>query len=673
MRAREPNATGFVERDGVRSYYEVHGNGPAILLLPTWAIAHSRIWKMQVAYLARHFRAITFDPRGNGRSDRPRDPAAYAAAEYAADALAVLDATGTERAVLVALSRGTEPALRLAGGHPARVAGLVAIGASLPPLRTEPEEEWDTFDRHYSSYEGWRKWNRHYWREHYADFAEFFFAQAYNEPHSTKQREDAVGWALETDAETLVATHLGAYVEDLAAVHELVAGLRCPVLVIHGGRDEVVPPAVGATFAALTGGTLVTLAGSGHCPHARDPVKVNLLIREFAAPPPRPATWTRARSRPRRALFVSSPIGLGHARRDLAIARELRRLRPGLEIDWLAQHPVTALLEAAGERIHPASAALASESAHMESEAGEHDLPCFAAWRRMDEILLANFMVFHDLVEAEPYDLWIGDEAWEVDHYLHENPELKRAAYVWLTDFVGWLPMEPGEAGLTADHNAEMIEQVERHPRVRDRALFVGQPEDIVPGTFGDGLPEIREWVERHYAFTGYIADPPAVRAPSAGPVCLVTAGGSAVGAHLLRRVVEALPLVPGLRMIVLAGPRIDPAGWPAAEGLEVRGFEPELPACDVAVIQGGLSTAMELTAARRPFLYFPLRRHFEQNVHVPHRLDRYGAGRRMDYARDGPEEIAAGIAQALARPFAGASVETGGAARAAAAIAELL
>ena len=102
----------------------------------------------------------------------------------------------------------------------------------------------------------------------------------------------------------------------------------------------------------------------------------------------------------------------------------------------------------------------------------------------MDEILLANFMVFHDLVRDEHYDLWIGDEAWELDYYLHENPEQKQAAYVWLTDFVGWLPMPDGgerEAFVAADYNAEMIEHIARFPRVRDQAIFVGNPDDIVP------------------------------------------------------------------------------------------------------------------------------------------------------------------------------------------------
>ena len=108
----------------------------------------------------------------------------------------------------------------------------------------------------------------------------------------------------------------------------------------------------------------------------------------------------------------------------------------------------------------------------------------------------------------EDYDLWIGDEAWELDYYLHENPEQKRAAYAWFTDFVGWLPMPDGgerEAFLTADYNAEMIEHIARFPRVRDRAIFVGDPGDIVPDAFGPGLPLIRDWTKQHYDFAGYI------------------------------------------------------------------------------------------------------------------------------------------------------------------------
>ena len=696
-RALYPDAEGYVERDGVRVFYEVYGEGePTVLLMPTWSIIHSRCWKMQIPYLARHGRVVTFDGRGNGRSGRPTGPEAYVEQEFAHDALAVLDATSTERAVLVALSRGAERSLLLAAGHPERVDGIVFIAPALPLPPVVPRSRAAVeFNEPRETYEGWDKWNRYYWLEHYRDFLEFFFSQVFTEPHSTKQREDCVGWGLDTDPETLVDTQLAARLPDEDSVRELAERIHCPVLVIHGRDDAVRPHDSGAALAELTGGTLVTLEGSGHCPQVRDPVKVNLLLRDFVMPPA-PRSWVRGKSRRKRALYISSPIGLGHAQRDAAIADELRRLHPDLEIDWLAQHPVTAVLEKRGERIHPASHYLANESGHVESESAEHDLHCFQAIRRMDEILLSNFMVFHDVVRDDQYDLWIGDEAWELDYYLHENPEQKRAVYAWLTDFVGWLPMGDGgehEACLTADYNAEMIEHIARFPRVRDRAIFVGNRDDVVPDSFGPDLPLIRDWTEKHFAFAGYVTgfdprelgDRERLRAElgyrEGEQVCIVTVGGSGVGGDLLRRVIASFPeakeLVPALRMVVVAGPRIDPASLPTHDGLEVRTYVHELyrhlAACDLAVVQGGLTTSMELTANRRPFLYFPLRHHFEQNFHVRHRLERYGSGRCMDFATASPSVIAIAIAEEIGREVDYQPVETDGAARAAALIAELL
>ena len=229
-------------------------------------------------------------------------------------------------------------------------------------------------------------------------------------------------------------------------------------------------------------------------------------------------TWTRAGSRPRRVLYLSSPIGLGHARRDLAIAQQLKVLHPELQVDWLTQHPVTRVLQEAGERVHPASAWLASESAHIEAESGEHNLHVFQAIREMDEILVNNFMVFNDVVEETPYDLVIGDESWDVDYFLHENPELKRFSFAWLTDFVGWLPMPDlgdREALLTANYNAEMLEQRARYRQIRDRQVFVGNPQDVVDEPFGPGLPNIREWTIANYDFAGYVTgfEPPTTEA----------------------------------------------------------------------------------------------------------------------------------------------------------------
>jgi len=719
-RARYPDLTGVVERDGVRIAWEAYGEGePTVMLLPTWSIVHSRHWKLQIPYLARHYRVITFDGRGNGRSDRPADAAAYADTEFVADALAVLDATATQRAVLVGLSMGAGYALRLAAEHPERVEAAVFEAPALPFGDPDPERTSYPFDEPLERYEGWAKYNMHYWRQDYRDFLEFFFGQIFSEPHSTKQIEDGVGWGLETNAETLIRTEFAPY-PDRETASDLAARVTCPCLVVHGTEDQIIPVRYGRGLAEALGAEYVELVGSGHNPSARDPVRYDLELRAFIdrvhpptpraaaarLAPPAPDTlgeigggrrWVRGRARRRRALYISSPIGLGHAQRDVAIADELRGICPGLEIDWLAQHPVTAVLRARGERIHPASAALASESGHIESESGEHDLHCFGAWRRMDEILLANFMVFHDIVRDDPYDLWIGDESWELDYYLHENPELKAAAYVWLTDFVGWLPMPDGgerEAFLTADYNAEMIGHIARFPRVRDRAIFVGNPDDIVPDRFGPGLPRIRDWTEAHYDFAGYVTgfDPAALGDREAlraelgyrpdEQVCIVAVGGSGVGAPLLRRIAAAFPeakrLVPDLRMVIVAGPRIDPATLPPEQpGLEIRAYVHELyrylAACDLAIVQGGLTTTMELVANRRPFLYFPLRHHFEQHFHVRHRLERYDAGRPMDFDAATPEVIAQAIAAEIGTEPPFRPVETDGAARAARLIAQLL
>jgi len=398
----------------------------------------------------------------------------------------------------------------------------------------------------------------------------------------------------------------------------------------------------------------------------------------------------------KRALFVSSPIGLGHALRDVAIAKELRKLVPDLQIDWLAQHPVTTVLEAEGERVHPASRSLVSESAHIESESAEHNLHCFQAYRDMDEILVANFMVFHEVVNETDYDLWIADEGWDIDHFLHEHPALKRANYAWLTDFVGFLPMADGgdrEAAVTADYNAEMVEHVANHPQVRDRAIFVGNPGDCVDTRLGPGLPTVRDWTETHYDFAGYVtgfdpaelSDHESLRAELGyrpdERVCMVTVGGTGVGESLLRKVIASYPAakaaVPDLRMVVVAGPRIDPASLPSHEGLEVRPYVHHLyrhlAACDLAVVQGGLTTSMELTANKRPFLYFPLEHHFEQNFHVAHRLERHGAGRRMDYATETPESIAAAMGAEIDRDVDYRDVESDGAVNAAKLLAEML
>ncbi|HEY8437713.1 MAG TPA: alpha/beta hydrolase [Candidatus Limnocylindrales bacterium] len=282
-RARTPDADGFIDRGGVPVFFEVFGSGePTILLLPTWSIGHSRIWKAQIPDLARRHRVITFDPRGNGRSGRPSTADAYAEAEFARDALEVMAATGTERAVVVSLSKGAQRALILASDHPERVLGAVFIAPSLPfdRPRGTPRPLAEFLERR-DSYEGWDTYNAEYWRTDYRAFLDFFFGRCFTEPHSTKPTEDCVGWATETDPETLILSTVANGLLDREDVLDRAARVRCPTLVIHGRDDDVVPFAFGEELARATKGRLLAIDGGGHIPNARDPVKVNLAIREF--------------------------------------------------------------------------------------------------------------------------------------------------------------------------------------------------------------------------------------------------------------------------------------------------------------------------------------------------------------------------------------------------------
>src|SRR6266545_7005637 len=596
MRARQPDRSGYATNDGVRVYYEVYGDGPVtVLLMPTWALVHSRMWKMQVPYLARHFRVVTFDPRGNGRTDRPEDPAVYGSDAMASDTIAVLDATRTERAVMVAHCQGTRWAVKVAAGNPDRVTGLVAIGTNLPlsPPLPERMRYGEAFDDVLPTEEGWAKENRHYWLRDWPGYVEFFAGEMTPEAHTTKAVEDVVAWGTDTDARTMLCE--GAAPDQPASAQgwlDLIEQVRCPVLAITGDQDRITSSERSRRFAELTGGELLWLEGSGHLPHVRHPVVVNHAIKRFTdrvtGQVPRETAWLFARERGRKALYVSSPIGLGHVLRDLAIARALRQEVPDLRIEWLAQDPVTRMLEAAGEIIHPASGEMSSESAHWESEATGHDLHAFDAFRRMDEILCANYLLFDDVVRQTPYD-----------------------------------------------------------PRpYRDPA-------------------ELRRRL-------GYPAD---------GPLLAAAAGGTAVGRPLLELIAEGFAYlrkdVPEARMVMVTGPRIDPRELPDVEGLEKVGFLPDafahLAAADAAVVQGGLSTTMELVAAGRPFVYFPIARHWEQQHFVAHRLRYYRAGIPLDYAATTPARLAAAMRTAMRRRPRYRPLPTDGATRTAHRIASLL
>jgi pimeloyl-ACP methyl ester carboxylesterase len=284
-RARLPDRSGFATAtDGVRLAFSIYGSGaPTLVLLPSTPIVHSRQWKAQVPYLARHFRVVTFDGRGNGASDRPTDPESYADDRMVADVVAVMDAADTGRAVLVGLcGDGVWRSIRVAADLPDRVLGIVAFAVGVP--RLSPPHPWRleySFQDDLPTDEGWAKINRHYWRRDYEGFARFFFSAITSEPHSTKAIDDATGWAVDGSVDAMVADMEAPFDHEVPAIEATCRAVRCPLLIVHGTEDHCQPIARAHRLAELTGADLVVVDGADHMIPGRHPVLANLLIRDF--------------------------------------------------------------------------------------------------------------------------------------------------------------------------------------------------------------------------------------------------------------------------------------------------------------------------------------------------------------------------------------------------------
>jgi pimeloyl-ACP methyl ester carboxylesterase len=284
-RARLPDATGFaVSPDGVRIAWDAYGAGdPPIVFLPSTPIVHARQWKGQVPFFARHHRVVTFDGRGNGRSDRPAEPDAYREEALVGDVARVMDATGTVAAVLVGLcGDGVWRAIQLAALAPERVLGIVAFAPGVPHL--VPPHPWRvqwSFEDELPTDEGWAKVNRHVFERDYPGFAAFFFSAITSEPHSTRAIEDAVAWALDGSVDAMIADMRAPSSSTPASVRDVLGAVRCPMLVVHGSEDHCQPVARGRRLAELMGAPIVVVEGADHMIPGRHPILANLLIRDF--------------------------------------------------------------------------------------------------------------------------------------------------------------------------------------------------------------------------------------------------------------------------------------------------------------------------------------------------------------------------------------------------------
>ncbi len=395
----------------------------------------------------------------------------------------------------------------------------------------------------------------------------------------------------------------------------------------------------------------------------------------------------------KKVLYISGSLGLGHVVRDLAIANELRRQNPDVVIDWLAAHPASIVLQEAGENLLPEAAGYADDNVPAENIAQGYRLniikylsTAMGEWKQ-------NIETFSRAVSKDNYDVIIADEAYEVSMAVVNGQVKTDAAFVMIYDFIGndamsWSPTE--RLGVFM-WNREWAKLPQGYSHERRIALFVGELEDVPDCGLGLFLPRRRE-IASVCKFVGYVlpfdpadyTDRALVRAElgyGSESLVICTIGGTRVGKPLLELCGRAYPIikrqVPDLRMILVCGQRLSPEELNVPDGVEVRGYVPRLyehlAACDLAVTHCGGTTTLELTALRRPFLYFPLEEHFEQQVHVAGRLARHQAGVRMSFSRTTPESLAWAVVESIGEEAAWPPIRTNGARRAAELISELL
>jgi pimeloyl-ACP methyl ester carboxylesterase/predicted glycosyltransferase len=675
----------YAENKGVKIWYEIHGQGePTLIMVPGFQIVHSEYYKrFCVPFLSRHMRVVTLDLRGSGKSDGPEG--GYDLENWTDDIHAVVQDAGLDVFAMAGSSCGVSMCINYCTNHPAKVSHLILMNGFARMVRSEsypagmPEKD--------------LKGIVQFWHDQPQDMLKGFIEMLCSEKYTLRAKELVWQWAHETSP-AIWAKGFSCSVQ--TNVDATLENLDLPVLIVAGQTDQVVfPSASEYLHQKIRGSRFIPIEHAGHgflrtWPQAGRHI-LNFLKPETASPGPAPVQEAGVRI-----LWISSPIGLGHVKRDLAIADAMRKQRPDLSIHWLAMDPVKTFLEDSGERIHPLSQFMRDESGRFESHGtASYSLNATEAYWEMDKLLNNNFMVFTDVLNESAYDLVVGDESWEVLDNLHYNPSLKKAPFVFMTDFVGMTNVSQDQT--KQDHvynlNGSWVEKWEVHPEATDLAVFIGNQDDIPDTPFDAGLPNRRQWANEHFEFSGYVlpfdpaeySDRQRVRDglgfSSDDKILLVAVGGTSVGRPLIEKCLAAQPAlqdaIPGIRTIVMCGPRIDIASFENYENVEFKSFVSEpvklYAACDLAVIQGGLATAMELTALNRSFLYFPLKEHFEQQDFVSYRLEGYQAGMRMGFDATDPEKLAETIAANIGKPVNYQPVETDGAQKAASMILGLL
>lgn len=364
-------------------------------------------------------------------------------------------------------------------------------------------------------------------------------------------------------------------------------------------------------------------------------------------------------------LYISGSMGLGHIARDLAIAKELHSQFPDIEIQWIAYEPALSILIGAGEKTVPQVNLYANENIQAEATSKGPALSIqMYVFKSLGKWLLQNTNVVKKLLNEGGFDLIIGDETYDLDIAMILKLLKLDIPFVMIYDFLGLDAMSKNPFINLIGFFINKLWSLDYKTFTKDKnlALFVGEPEDIQDKRFGFALPNKREHAKKYYNFIGNILpfdvndylDKKSIGQRlgySDKPLVICSIGGTSIGKELLELCAKAYPYVkekiPDLHIVFVCGPRVKPELLDIPKELDVRQFIPNLyehfAACDLAVVQGGGTTTLELLALKKPFIYFPLIGHTEQE-NVSQKLQSYNAGIRMSYLNTDAKMLAEAI-----------------------------
>ena len=352
----------------------------------------------------------------------------------------------------------------------------------------------------------------------------------------------------------------------------------------------------------------------------------------------------------------------------------------------MASQPAISVIKQAGENLLPEADSYADENIFAENASSGSRLNLLKYLLNAREGWEHNVEIFKQVVDREKYDLVIADEAYEIALARREDSSISKIPFVMIYDFVGLdsMTINPLEKLGIYMWNRLWSKDYRQANDPNFLELFIGELEDIPDKRFGFFLPNRRDYARKKYKSLGYVlgfdvedyTDKAIVRAELGyEDVSLVicSIGGTTIGKNLLELCGQAFPIVkdkiPNLEMILVCGPRLSADSLTIPQRVKAQGYVPDLfkhfAASDLAIVQGGGNTTLELTALRRPFIYFPLEEHFEQQICVAGRLDRHKAGVKMIYSQTTPVSLAEQIITNLNKKVTYNPIPTGGAEKA--------